>query len=78
MPVGIQWPVLNKCTKKFHQLEPVVVSLTRVSSVDQWTTFVMVAYFMCWHNSDYVPIWTHLNVSVNCELVLKQTYNKSF
>ena len=29
-------------------------------------------FLLCWHNSYYIPIWTHLNDSVNCELLLKE------
>ena len=50
MPVGIKWPVLNKCTRKFHQLERVMDSLARVcsvASIDRWKVFVMVAYVIC-------------------------------
>ena len=44
--VGIEWPVLNNCTEKFHQFERVTDSLMRVSSADQWTAFAIVAYFI--------------------------------
>ena len=28
-------------------------------------------FLLCWHNRNYVPIWTHLNHFVNCELLIR-------
>ena len=28
-------------------------------------------FLLCWHNRNYVPIWSHLNDSVNCELLIR-------
>ena len=50
----------------------------RACTVDQWTALRVVVllhkscfFLLCWHNRNYVPIWTHLNDSVNCELLIR-------
>ena len=79
---GIEWLVSNKRVYKFHQSERVTDSVTRpgracqpslpVNSVEGGGLLHTSCFFLlCWHNRNYVPIWTHLNDSVNCELLIR-------
>ena len=43
------------------------VNIVRDGSLLHTSRFIL----LCWHNRNYVPIWTHLNDSVNCELLIR-------